>query len=88
MGKITQASRYQYVCTQETVHELQKGALRANKIGFEEHIVFHNCDLSGAEFRYCNFKKGASLRGPSCIMLSLRMCQIWSPIGSTSHPDK
>ena len=63
MGKITQASRYQYVCTQETVHELQKGALRANKIGFEEHIVFHNCDLSGAEFRYCNFKKGASFEG-------------------------
>ena len=63
MGKITQASRYQYVCTQETVHELQKGALRANKIEFREHIAFHNCDLSGVEFCYCNFMKGASFEG-------------------------
>ena len=60
---MAQASCYQSVCTQETVHELQKGALKANKVEFREHIAFHNCDLSAAEFRSCSFKKGATFEG-------------------------
>ena len=51
------------MCTQEKVYELQRGALRANKVAFWEYIAFHNCDLSGAEFHSCSFKKGASFEG-------------------------
>ena len=60
MSRMTQGPS---MCTQEMVYELQRGALRANKVDFREYIAFHNCDLSGAEFHSCSFKKGASFEG-------------------------
>ena len=63
IGKITQAPYYDSVCRHEMVIELQRGALRANMVDFREYIAFHNCDLSGVEFCYCSFKKGASFEG-------------------------
>ena len=47
----------------EKVHELERVNLTAHKVDFKEHIVFHNCDLSGAQFSVCIFQKPASFEG-------------------------
>ena len=54
---------YHYKDTYEKVHDLEKVSLKAHKVDFKEHIVFHNCDLSGSQFRECIFQKHASFEG-------------------------
>ena len=61
--KRTTKCQYYYIDRQEEILEQVKYGQKVKDTMFTEHVIFHNCDLSGAEFHCCIFEKPVSFEG-------------------------
>ena len=61
--KRTTKCRYSYIKKHEEIHEQEEYGQTVKDTKFTEYIIFHNCDLSGAEFHCCIFEKPVSFEG-------------------------